>query len=474
MTSAESRLLRASREVLPVNPVAGQDISWPIAERMAEYSCPGLSIAVIDGGVVAEAAGFGLKASDGADPVTADTMFAGASISKPLAAVLALQLVDEGRISLDAPVNSYLSSWRIPENDFTKEVPVTLRHLLCHKAGLTVHGFGAFPPDRPPPSNLDTLLGRYPSLTPEVVADKTPGGSVRYSGGGTQVVQLLLEEQTGMPFARLAEERIFGPLGMTRSTFSQPLPEAFHPVTACGHDKTGAPTRTRFTHTPQQAAGGVYTTAPDYARFMVEVRNAWLGQPNVLLSRTMAEQMMTRQAPGQFALGWELFGEGGGLRFGHGGSNEGFQCNTTCLLEQGKGVVVMTNALMGIILYSEVINAVARAFEWRQFFKEPKVITPVPEAEHHRYVGRYRIVSGISAPHLDIWSENGQLHSFIEGLILPPRPIYLGQNGRFFTQQTASESEVSFDAAGRAVELRAWAEGGVEILRAVRMEEPSA
>jgi CubicO group peptidase (beta-lactamase class C family) len=470
MTPASLRLRQASENILPVNLIADEQVSWPIEERLAAYRCPGASVAVIEGGEVAAAAGFGLKASDGSDPVEADTMFAGASISKPLAAVLALQLADEGRIALDAPVNSYLDSWRIPENAFTRDVPVTLRHLLCHKAGTTVHGFGAFPAGRPSPTNLDTLLGRYPSLTPEVVVDKTPGEGVRYSGGGTQIVQLLLEEQTGLSFEQLAQERIFTPLGMNRSTFSQPLPERFHAVTACGHDKSGQPTATRFTHTPQQAAGGVYTTAPDYARFMVEVRNAWAGKKNVLLSQSMARQMMVRQAPGQFALGWELFGEGDGTRFGHGGSNEGFQCNTTCLLEQGKGVVVMTNALMGIILYSEIINAVASAFEWKSFFKAPKVITPVAEEDHNRYVGRYRIVSGISAPHVDIWSENGQLHSFIEGLILPPRPIFRGQNGRFFTQQTASETEIIFDAAGQAVELRAWAEGGVEILRAIRQD----
>lgn len=468
MAGNANRLDEAVAHVLPVNPVAGQDVSWPLADRLKEYNCPGVSIAVIDGGEVAETGGFGLKDVHSGERVSADTMFAGASISKPLAAALALQLVDQGRIELDRPVNDYLRSWKIPDNDFTVQSPVTLRHLLCHKAGTTVHGFGAFPEGQTPPTNMDTLLGRAPSLTPAVLVDKLPGESVRYSGGGTQIVQLLLEEQTGLDFAELAETRIFRPLGMTRSTFRQPLPASFHGHTASGHDKTGARIKTQFTHTPQQAAGGVYTTAPDYARFMVEMRNAWLGVPNQLMSKAAAREMLTRQDPGQFALGWELFGDGGGARFGHGGSNEGFQCNTTCLLEQGKGVVVLTNALMGIILYSEVINGVARAYGWSSFFKEPKVIQPVPEADHHRYVGRYRIVSGISAPHIDIWSENGQLHSFIEGLILPPRPIYMGQNGRFFTQQTGSESAVTYDASGQAVALTAWAEGGVEILKAIR------
>lgn len=467
MPTSSSLLSKAFAEVPPVNIVAGDDTTWPIAERMAKYNCPGVAVCVIEKGEVAEADGYGVTESGG-QPVGPDTVFAGASISKPLTAVLALQLVDAGLVDLDGPVNRRLTQWKIPENDFTRRNPVTLRHLLSHQAGTTVHGFGNFPSDRRAPTLLEILNGQPPASQPAVVVDKLPGESVRYSGGGTQVVQLLLEETTGIDFATLAEERIFKPLGMSRTTFRHPLPPAIKAASAVGHDKTGAPIASRYTFTPELAAGGVYTSAPDYARFMVECRNAWLGKKNVLLGQGLASQMMQRQSGGQFGLGWEIFGEGAKARFSHGGSNEGYQCNTLCLLEEGSGAVVLTNALLGILLYTEVINAVARAYAWKNYFKAPKVIVPVPPEKQAALVGRYDIVSGISAPHLDMWIEDGQLHSFIEGLILPPRPIYLGDNGRFFTQQTASETEVEWNSAGQAVGLTVYAEGDTPLLRAVR------
>jgi len=464
---------RVAAEILPVTLVAGQSVHWPIEERLALYRCPGAAICIIENGQVGEARGFGLREAGGAG-VEADTMFAGASISKPVAAVLALQLVDQGIVELDAPINRYLKTWQLPDNEFTKSVPVTLRHLLSHKAGTTVHGFGAFPVDQTPPSLLDILNGRPPSPTPAVIVDKLPGTSVRYSGGGTQIVQLLLEEKTGKRFAELARERVFEPLGMSRTTFEQPLPVEFAKVAAVGHGITGEAVAGRYTFTPQLAAGGIYTSAPDYARFMVECRDAWLGKPNVLLSQRIAQTMMTRQEPGQFGLGWEVFGSGNFARFGHGGSNEGYQCNTTCFLEQGVGAVVLTNAMLGIILYYELLNTIANVYGWKGYLRPPKEIQTVPPERQALYSGRYRIVSGIDAPYTDIWTENGQLHSRTEGLIFPPRPIYLGTDGRFFNQQSPSETAVIYDEQGRANTLVTYATGEVEIMRAVRQEDQLA
>lgn len=473
MSTQASRISRVGAGVLPVNPVAGDDIRPPIAERLAFYNCPGVSVCVIENGQVGEAAGFGHIEVGGA-PVQADTVFAGASISKPVTAVLAMQLVERGLVDLDAPINRYLKRWQLPENDFTRATPVTLRHLLSHQGGTTVHGFGAHPRDLPAPTLLDVLTGRPPSPTPAVEVDKPPGLSVRYSGGGTQIVQLLLEDVEGVDFADLAMLRIFAPLEMSRTTFEQPLPAALEAFAAVGHDANGNPIAGRTAFTPQLAAGGIYTTAPDYARFMVECRKAWLGEPNILMNQQTAQQMMTRQGAGQFGLGWEIFGEGDTLRFGHGGSNAGYQCTTSCQLADGNGAVVLTNGLMGVILHSEVMNTVAEVFEWRGFLKPKKVIQPVPASEHHRYVGRYKIVSGIDAPYLDIWSEDGQLHSYIEGLIFPRRPIYLNENGRFFGQHTQGETAVVWGDDGLAAAFIAYAEGDVEILRAVRTPQTGA
>jgi len=467
MTLPADVLSQVFQRIPAVNQIAGREAYWPIAERLARYNVPGVSVCVIHDGEIAATGGAGAKDDSGA-PVDAETIFAGASISKPVAAVLALQLVDRGLLQLDAPVNDYLRSWKISENDLTRRNPVTLRHLLSHRGGTTVHGFGAFPQDTRPPTLLEMLSGQPPSLTPVVEVDKLPGESVRYSGGGTQIVQLLLEEQTGAGFAELAEREIFGPLGMKHSTFRQPLPADMRALAATGHDKNGQPVKSRFTFTPQLAAGGIYTTAPDYARFMIACRNAWLGRAGALLSQPLARAMMEQQGGGQFALGWEIFGSSSYRRFAHGGSNEGYQCNATCMLEQGAGAIVLTNGLLGILLHAEVINAVAEVCRWEGFVKPPRQVRQVPPDLQARIAGRYAIVSGISAPHVDIWIEDGQLHSFVEGLILPPRPIYMGENGRFFTQQTNSETKLEFGPDGEATALSVFAEGDVEIIRAIR------
>jgi hypothetical protein len=201
---------------------------------------------------------------------------------------------------------------------------------------------------------------------------------------------------------------------------------------------------------------------------MIACRNAWLGRAGALLSQPLARAMMEPQGGGQFALGWEIFGSSSFRRFAHGGSNEGYQCNATCMLEQGAGAIVLTNGLLGILLHAEVINAVAEVCRWEGFVKPPRQVRQVPPDLQARIAGRYAIVSGISAPHVDIWIEDGQLHSFVEGLILPPRPIYMGENGRFFTQQTNSETKLEFGPDGEATALSVFAEGDVEIIRAIR------
>ena len=195
-----------------------------------------------------------------------------------------------------------------------------------------------------------------------VTVDKVPGGSVRYSGGGTTIVEQMLEDASGKRFHELARENVFEPLGMTRSTFEVPLPERFWANAAVGHEG-GKTLPEKYVCVIAIGAGAIFTTAADYARFMIGCRDAWLGKPKSILKQSLARQMMTRQGD-EFGLGWELFGEGPDRRFGHGGSNDGYQCESICYLEKGQGAVVMTNADFGPPLYWEIFNAVADLYRW--------------------------------------------------------------------------------------------------------------
>lgn len=462
MTTPDPRIEAVRTGLTPPMRIVGEDIRWTMDERLAHYACPAVSVAVIEGGEIAWTEAFGAREQGAPGPADADTLFSGASISKPVTATLALQMVDQGVFDLDADVNRHLSGWQVPQNEFTRAQPVTLRHLLSHRAGTTGHGFGAFP-DGPLPTAIDVLEGRPPALTPPVRVDKTPGGSARYSGGGTMIVQLMLEEASGLDFASLARQRIFEPLGMTRSTFVNPLPQALRDNAAVGHEN-GEIIAGKWVCVPQLAAGGIWTTARDYARLMIACREAWLGRPGAILSQELAGQMMTPQG-GEFGLGWEIIGAGPARRFGHGGSNVGYQCESICFLERGDGAVVMTNAESGLIFYWEVFAAVSRAHGWTDFLPAPKTVTPIPQDQLDRYVGVYDIVSGVEMPQMTIWAEDGRLVTQIEGMRGGPGRPLMDQNGRLFNTNRPSETEVIYGPDGRAQELVVRSFGITEIIR---------
>lgn len=467
MTSQDSRIEAVRTGLMPPTQVEGEDIRWSMEERLAHHRCPAASVAVIENGELAWAEAFGTLEIggeiEGGRPADADTLFSGASISKPVTAAITLQFVEQGVFDLDVDVNRYLKGWRLPDNEHTRDAPVTLRWLLSHMAGTTVHGFGGMPPGSDLPTALDVLEGRPPARTGPVRVDKRPGLSVRYSGGGTMLVQFLLEETSGMRFADLALSRVFEPLGMSRTTFENPLPEPLRANAAVGHEN-GQAIAGKWVCVPQLAAGGIWTTAADYARFMIACRKAWLGEPNPLFGKAIGEQMMTSQG-GVFGLGWEVMGEGAQKRFSHGGSNDGYQCEAMALLASGDGAVVLTNAESGLIFYWEVFAAIARAHGWWDFMPAPKTVTPWTPEAIDRLVGVYDIVSGVEMPELKVWSEDGKLFTFIPGMRGGPNLTLMDQNGRLFNRTRPSETEVIYGDDGRAQELSLRLLGLTEMMR---------
>jgi CubicO group peptidase (beta-lactamase class C family) len=199
-------------------------VTTKLADRMAALHVPGVSIAVIHDGKIEWARGFGVTRIGGS-AVTPDTLFQAASISKPVTALAVLHLVESGRLDLDTDVNRYLKTWQVPANSFTERTKVTLRELLTHSAGMTVHGFPGYASDAARPTVVQVLNGEKPANTPAIVVDTEPGTAWRYSGGGFVVTQLLLEDVTGQAFPRLMHDIVLGPVGMTRSTYEQPLPQ---------------------------------------------------------------------------------------------------------------------------------------------------------------------------------------------------------------------------------------------------------
>ncbi|MEI9994323.1 MAG: serine hydrolase domain-containing protein [Rhizomicrobium sp.] len=465
------------RNILPIVRIAGRDERWTLAERMAHYGVPGVGIAVLRGGVLDWAAGYGVREKGGAAPVDADTIFMGASTSKPVTAFLIAQLVERGVLDLDTDINRYLKRWQLPQNEFTRAAPVTLRNMLNHTAGLTVNGWPVAPRGRPLPTVFDLLEGTRPPVAdpgpnefvlPPVRVNKPPNGARRYSGGGFLLAQMAAEDMTGKGFDVLAEEMIFEPLGMTRTTYqSNPLAACFTGNIASGHGPDGAPLPGGWHVSPEMGAGGLFTTPADYARFHIGFREAWLGRRGALLRRDLAQAMATRHGDGEFGLGWRALGDGPTLHVNHGGSNGGYQSETNSYLESGDGAMVFTNAVAGIFLFVEVQNGVAGVYDWPDFLVPPKRVVPIPADRLRLYEGEYRITSGIELPLMKIWSEDGQLKSEIPGLRVGVRTLHMDDTGRFFNQSGPYETAVIYGPDGRAQELIAY-EGTSEILRAVR------
>src|SRR5215207_10452393 len=195
----EARRARVGRGLLPPVLIKGAP-AWSIEERLRHYKVPGVSVAVIKDFKVEWARGYGFKDAEAREPVTERTLFQAGSISKPVAAMTILKKVEQGKLSLDEDVNARLASWKLPENEFTAKRKVTLANLLSHTAGLTVHGFPGYGVGAAVPTLPQVLDGAPPANTAPVRVDLEPGTRFRYSGGGTTVMQLALEDVENRPF----------------------------------------------------------------------------------------------------------------------------------------------------------------------------------------------------------------------------------------------------------------------------------
>ena len=333
--------------------------TWTIAERMKHYDVPGMSIAVIHDYKVAWTKTYGVVDKETKEPVTKNTLFQAASISKPVSAYAALSLVEAGKLSLDQNINNHLIAWQLPDNEFTKKEKVTLKHLVSHKAGLTVHGFLGYSPGLKVPTLVQLLEGQPPANSAAIQVDKAPGGAMRYSGGGYCVMQQLMIDVTRKTFPEILQERVLGPIGMTKSTFAQPLPPEKLKYAATGYVPDGSMTKGKRHTYPEMAAAGLWTNAAELAKFVIDLQQTLKGNSEKVLSKEMADKMVS-PVEGDF-VGLGIFlGDG---RFGHGGWNEGFSSDMKGHLEDGYGVVVMINANKPDLI-NEVSNVVARVYHW--------------------------------------------------------------------------------------------------------------
>ena len=336
-----------------------------LTAAMQKAGVPGVSVAVIQDFAIHWTRGYGVADVATRAATTPTTLFQAASISKPVTAMAVLKAVQDGKLSLDDDVNRWLTSWKVPASEHTAQQPVTLRGLLSHTSG-TDDGFGfpGYAPGAAVPTPVQILNGAAPSNVKAVVVGRRPLTAFKYSGGGLTLVQLLMTDAFKRPFPDVLRETVLGPIGMTDSAYEQPLSEERDKRAARAHDRTGAVRDAKWHVYPELAAAGLWTTAPDLARFGIELQKSLQGRSNKVLSRVVAMEMATPVGVGPFAIGMEVAKNGEGWYLRHGGSNWGFQCLLIVHKLKGYGVAIMTNSDAGGRLIAELQQRVAAAYKW--------------------------------------------------------------------------------------------------------------
>jgi CubicO group peptidase (beta-lactamase class C family) len=456
VSGAEAKARRVEEGLLPPNIIEGRPPQrMSLADRMKFYGTPGVSIAVINNYKVEWARGYGVRIPGSNDPVRVDTMFQAASISKPVATVAALRLVERGRLTLDHDINQWLRSWRVPENEFTRTGKVTLRGILTHTAGFRIMAYPGTPTTQPIPSTLDLLEGRQGGPDGPIRVVRTPGSMFEYSGAGFIVLQQLLQDVTGKPFVRLMEDMVLRRARMRNSSFEQLPGRARLNRMAAGTER-GKPVEGGWLLKPNMASGGLWSTASDIAAFAIELQKAIAGRRNRLLSPAMARQMIEQHrvavTPEQRAilpgrgLGLGVGGKGPSFHFNHGGNNTGYTSQMIALGD-GRGLVVLTNG-SGQGLIREIVRAVATEYGWPipEYLPIRRMVVPVQESVLRRYAGNYEWPEGRNPRVGAVTVEDGKL-------VMEGRPLLAESETRFF-DESGGTYIFAADGAGRITGFR--------------------
>ncbi|HSN54659.1 MAG TPA: serine hydrolase [Candidatus Sulfomarinibacteraceae bacterium] len=447
-------LIAIEHGLQPQTIIAGEP-GFALEDRMALHGVPGVSVALIEDAALSWVRHYGVASTSDPRPVDADTIFNVGSVSKAVTAATVLSLAQDGLIDLERPVNDQLTSWRIPDNELTRQAAVTPLRLLNHSGGVVFS-----PPKTYAAEDLPTLMqileGLPPATTAPVRVDRVPGTTFQYSNAGFEVVRLLIEDVTGRSFAEVVAERVFDPIGMTHSSVEAPLPDAALVHAAMGHRDDGTPDAAYRRWLPHVAAGGLWTTAADYAAFVVDIQRSLRGEAGRVLTRASAELMVAPHDAPQYGLGVFQRGGGDGARYvSHLGDGPGFVAGFTMDVVGGRGMVVLTNGRGGIELVSEISRAIADVKGWPYLL--PDAVTPVDPGGEVRagLAGRYRV------------GEDGEVALELRGDELWLESSSLGEVELYF----ADPSTMVCRERGGGIAVVRTADGGVERLDAGLADE---
>ena len=389
----QTQINAVENNLLPTVKITGE-APWNIKNRMSHYNVSGVSIAVIDNFEVVWAKGYGVADAKKKNPVTTSTLFQAASISKTVNAVAVLQLMEQQKINLNEDINTYLKSWKFPYTEKSNGKKITTKHLLSHTAGLSTSGFDGYMKAKKVPNLTQILDGKKTNDSEAVRSISEPGLAFQYSGGGILITQQMIEDISKSSYESYISNNILQPLGMNNSLYALNK-NLKQKDLASGHWWNGKRLKNKYNIYPELAAAGLWTTPTDLAKFVIALQKSLSEEQEALISKPTAELMFTPVLDNHItALGTFIRDKKGTLYFDHSGSNEGFTCHYYGSMEDGKGVIVMTNAER-YELIPEIINSVASVYEWKNFHNpNPRTIVEVSEADLKPLVGTYEFESG--------------------------------------------------------------------------------
>jgi CubicO group peptidase (beta-lactamase class C family) len=424
-------------------------IGYNILDRMAFYKVKGLSIAVVKDYKIIWAKGYGWADESEKKQVTDKTMFQVASISKSINSIGIMKLVQDKKLDLTKDINDYLVSWKFPYDEVSKGQKITTLNLLTHTGGIS-NGAAMYIYKDTIPSLVQVLNGakgsNYVYSEASVARSlKPPNTEFSYSNHGIAISQIMVSDITKKPYEQYIYETVFKPLGMVSSCYTEDSIKQHKQFLATGYNSNGDELPGKHVIVPAIAAGGLWTTPSDLARFLIEVQLSYNGKSNKVLSAEMVKIMLTpyiKEPPG-FLL--KQIKPGAEKYFGHSGSTQGFKGEYSGSFEGGNGVVVLINGSSDQIL-TEVMNSVATVYKWKDFY-DPLIKKPiaVPDSILKKYVGLYS-----AAPNRfsEIVKKEDGLYQYADGVTTK---MYFTNPTDYFNIEIPSEKSFKKDASGNII-----------------------
>ncbi|HEY3928591.1 MAG TPA: serine hydrolase [Candidatus Koribacter sp.] len=434
----EAEIHAVETGLLPAVVVTGDSHSQrTLTEEMTRRHIPAVSVAVIHNGTLRWAHAWGTLNPEGGPLATSDSLFQAASISKSLASMAALHLVQEGKLSLDAPVQTELKSWTLPQNSFTAKQPVTLRELLSHTAGTNVHGFPGYATTDPVPTLQQVLDGVKPANTEAIRVITLPGQAFSYSGGGFTIAQQMMIDATGQSFPQIMQSLVLGPVAMRHSTYQQPLPSDRLKEVALPADEQGKPIAGGPHTYPEMAAAGLWTTPSDLALWIIEMQRSLKGDANHVLSQEMTRLMVTK-VKDDYGLGVGVNNDNGQPSFAHSGGNAGYR-TFYIGFENGEGAVIMTSSDGGGALYPDILRSISNVYKWTTWKTKERAALKLPESALSRYAGKF---TAQDVGEIEITLQSGHLEANFPNY--GSTAIFPFASNEFFA--TDLDAEIHFDS----------------------------